>query len=475
MPLLLLALGAWLSVALHEFAHLVAFRVVGGTVLAAGTGWPPIRVRWRVGRTMLYVGATAPLSGLTIPGDEPLPRTRSVLVSAAGPVANLAFAWALVAWPTEAFPVVRYVLAGWNLFLFLDNALPGHRRTGGNDGAHVEDRVANRAHRVPIVTMVAYAGLYDALGLRARARETHEWLALSLAYQGLPVAAGGHVAALRADVEDDPAWAEPLALLGGWIAYAEGRHADAEAALRPLQACEPAWRGASARMGLAMVHAEAGELDAAYVPEGPDDERASLLAIVDFGQGCRADDAARARRGAAVLGTLLWTAETRLAQLHLRRGDIGAALPLVLAAAAGARVALASLPPDYRPEASTLLEPLRAAATGVAAATGDADLPDRLLAPAKPDTAGQLLYIAAYATCAVSVYVGAMLAAHQGTAWWVLRPAGAPVLALLGLVHIGRHGSIDGPRLEPGARVASGITLATVLAAWGIAASFALA
>ncbi|MDP2310728.1 MAG: hypothetical protein Q8P18_32220 [Pseudomonadota bacterium] len=466
---LLLPLGAWLSTALHELAHLVAFRVVGGRVLAVGTGWPPIRARWRVGGTLLFFGSTAPLTGMTIPGDHTLSRAQNAFVSAAGPTTTLAIACLLLVWPTDASPIVRYLLAAWNVLSFLENVMPGHHETGGNDGEHIAKHLSQAGWlQTSTASDVAEVELYEALELREQARALQVRLGITLAHQGLPLAAGGHLAALETDVGDDAAWADRLALVRGWIAYTEDRWADAETTLRAVLDADAAWVRASARMGIAGARLEVGDPDVPCFPDAPEEERGRLTGIADLFHGCRTDDVARARRGAAAIGALSWSGELALARLYLRTGDVASARTSVFAAADGARRMIMRLPVGSRAEAFGLLDPLHAAIEELSHAVGDPRLPDRLLGPARVDDVGIPLSLAAVALCVVSVLAGALRTSEDWRAWWAVESTAAPVLGILGCFVVMRYGLQDGPLAVRG-YVVSVVTVAVLLAAWILA------
>lgn len=463
--LLQLAAAAWLSTALHEAAHAVALRAVGGRLLAVGTGAAPFVLRAWIGGVRVYVGAGEALSGLTVSAARPA-RWRAAVVAAAGPLANLAIAVAAALAPLDADPLLREGVVGWNLLTALVNGVPA----GGNDGAGVLAALAGRARRVAAREHAARMTLYESLGLGVAADE-HRWaLGLHLAGASLPGAARTHLHAL---VRPDGPWRARRAVLAAALALAEGRFAEARAGFEAVLA-DPdvdAPTAAHARFGLAEALGRDGALaEGLRRAEGvPEPERATLAAVTTLAAALHDRDVEAAERAAHALGpALAWEGAAMLADLHLARGDLPRARARATAAADATARLLAELPGRHQAEALAAFAPLDATLHRLADALGAPGLARALSPRTRSDDAGQLLYQLAGTVCGASVLVGLAVAVKTGMAVAVLWPNGAPVVGLVGAQLLERHHPLAFGRPSPGGRAASLGVLAVVLGTWGL-------
>src|SRR5262249_19696700 len=90
----------------HEFAHALTRRLLGGTVLGIELGGRLGRVRFRVGKLPVSVGFG--LHGHVSPGPPDLPARRQAAVLVAGPLANMLLAPASLLLPV-ARPVALFI------------------------------------------------------------------------------------------------------------------------------------------------------------------------------------------------------------------------------------------------------------------------------------------------------------------------------------------------------------------------------
>ena len=124
--------GMPLGLMLHELGHFAAARASGREVTAIHIGSPPALATWRLGRVRICIGdrgsGRVDLSGRA-------PSTRRVLVSAAGPLASLLAAGALIPWSLHSWRVASVALG---ISVTGVSLLPYRRRSGqASDGLKI--------------------------------------------------------------------------------------------------------------------------------------------------------------------------------------------------------------------------------------------------------------------------------------------------------------------------------------------------